>query len=417
MLGSAESKTRAAEAFEKAALGIIIASLLLTIGTGLALSPLPEFQTDLSAFSPASDADAAEERLDAVMTASPHRIYVHIEPNQEGANVLEMGALQQLSIDLDAVDSLSSGKDNFIISHINAAQILNVALEERDSQGRDISAFNNWEEMLDSIVEDEECIDAIGDDRAIATASFARSVMLHEDFDYDPVCNWLANGKTGDPTPSASSTMWIIEISGDLSADERLQKSLLIKSTLEKRASAPDSALNYGVVSDDIVSNEINESTLDNLVWLLIISICVVVLVLAIAFRSPLMVAAPLTGLSAALIWTYGIMTLVGVEFSILEVAVAPVVLGLGIDYSIHLQRSYEKARHETDSPAMAWIQSFSSLRMALTLSVITTVFAFLANFLSPLPPIKTFGMTLALGVVSAFVASTLTVGALHVIV
>ena len=417
MLGSAESKTRAAEAFEKAALGIIIASLLLTIGTGLALSPLPEFQTDLSAFSPASDADAAEERLDAVMTASPHRIYVHIEPNQEGANVLEMGALQQLSIDLDAVDSLSSGKDNFIISHINAAQILNVALEERDSQGRDISAFNNWEEMLDSIVEDEECIDAIGDDRAIATASFARSVMLHEDFDYDPVCNWLANGKTGDPTPSASSTMWIIEISGDLSADERLQKSLLIKSTLEKRASVPDSALNYGVVSDDIVSNEINESTLDNLVWLLIISICVVVLVLAIAFRSPLMVAAPLTGLSAALIWTYGIMTLVGVEFSILEVAVAPVVLGLGIDYSIHLQRSYEKARHETDSPAMAWIQSFSSLRMALTLSVITTVFAFLANFLSPLPPIKTFGMTLALGVVSAFVASTLTVGALHVIV
>ena len=53
-----------------------------------------------------------------------------------------------------------------------------------------------------------------------------------------------------------------------------------------------------------------------------------------------MMVAAPLLGLSAALVWTYGIRALAGSEFSILEVAVAPVVLGLGIDYSIHLQRA-----------------------------------------------------------------------------
>lgn len=410
------SEARVAEAFEKASLGIIIASLLLTIGTGLALSPLPEFQTDLSSFSPTTEANEAEQRLEEIMPSSPHRIYVHVEPVQEGANVLEIGALQQLASDLDAVNSLSNSNGDFVTSHINAAQILNVALEEKDSHGRNISAFNNWEEMLNAIVTDEECTDAIGDDRIIATASFAKSVMLHKDFDYAPVCEWLGNDKVGDPTPSASSTMWIIEINGDLSADERLQKSLLIKSVIDKRGGSSESALNYGIVSDDLVSNEINESTLDNLVWLLIISICVVVIVLALAFRSPLMVAAPLTGLSAALIWTYGTMALIGSEFSILEVAVAPVVLGLGIDYSIHLQRSYEKARSETNSPALAWVRSLSSLRIALTLSVITTVFAFLANLLSPLPPIKSFGMTLALGVISAFVASTLMVGALHVL-
>ena len=91
--------------------------------------------------------------------------------------------------------------------------------------------------------------------------------------------------------------------------------------------------------------------------------------------------------------------------------------MGLGIDYSIHLQRAYEKARETSISPAQAWVRSFSILRLALTLSVITTAFAFLANFLSPLPPLKSFGLTLALGVVSAFVASTVTVGALHVLV
>jgi predicted RND superfamily exporter protein len=129
------------------------------------------------------------------------------------------------------------------------------------------------------------------------------------------------------------------------------------------------------------------------------------------------MIAAPLLGLSAALIWTYGTITILGRPFSILEVAVAPVVFGLGIDYAIHLQRGYEEAKENTSSAAHAWIKSFSIIRVALTLAVITTVSAFLASSLSPLPPLRTFGITLALGVVCAFIASTVTVGALHVVV
>ena len=403
--------------FEKAAPAIVVLSILATIIAGLALNPMPEFQTDLSAFAPESEADAAIERMEEVMPPSPHRIYVHIEATQDGANILELAALKQLQSDLETVNSFSSENGNFITSHINAAQILQVSLDERDNQQRNLSEFNNWEELLEAIVSDEECTDAIGEDRAIATASFARSVMLHSDFDYEPICNWLENGHQGDPTPSASSTMWIIEISGELSPDERLQRSVELRQILEENAGKEGSALHYGVVSDDLVSYDINESTLDNLVWLLILSILVVVLVLALAFRSIMMVAAPLLGLTAALVWTYGIRALAGSDFSILEVAVAPVVLGLGIDYSIHLQRAYEKAREDSDSPAEAWVRSFSILRLALTLSVVTTAFAFLANFLSPLPPLKSFGLTLALGVVSAFVASTVTVGALHVLV
>ena len=92
-------------------------------------------------------------------------------------------------------------------------------------------------------------------------------------------------------------------------------------------------------------------------------------------------------------------------------------VFGVGIDYAIHLQRGYEEAKKHTSSAAYAWIKSFSIIRVALTLAVVTTVSAFLASSLSPLPPLQTFGITLALGVVCAFIASTVTVGALHVVV
>ena len=276
-----------------------------------------------------------------------------------------------------------------------------------------ISEFSDWGEILNTILEDDEdCIEASADERVLATASFAASAMLHTDFEFEQVCEWLEDG-SGDPTPMASSTLWVIELDGTLDRDQREEVAQQIRSYLNGENSQ---GLSYGVISDDLISSDINDKTLDEMIWLFVISIAVVVAVLALAFRSVIMVAAPLLSLSAALIWTYGTITLLGMKFSILEVAVAPVVLGLGIDYSIHLQRGYEKARSSSASAAEAWVQSFDSIRVALMLAVVTTVFAFLSNSFSPLPPLRTFGATLALGVISAFIASTVTVGAVHVV-
>ena len=408
--------------FEKSSMAIVVVSVLFTAVMLQVLTDFPGFATEISSFAPESDSDSAEDRIDEEMGASPHLLYIDVRPYSESAdggnacddsqcNVLELGALQQLAVDLDRVEEYARNNDGFIISHLNVAGVIQTALDERDEQSRNLSEFSDWTELLDAVSNGEECSDAIGNDQAIASASFAASTMLHTNFDYDSVCEWLDTGE-GNPTPIASSTMWVIEISGDISNEERRDLSAGIRSLLSDQG-----VLSYGVISDDLISHDINESTMDNLVWLLLIAVLVVVALLALAFRSFMMVAAPLMGLSAALVWTYGIVTLLGMRLSVLEVAVAPVVLGLGIDYSIHLQRAYEAAKNRSSSAAQAWVESISVLRLALSLAVVTTVFAFLANMFSELPPLRTFGFTLALGVVSAFVASTITVGAVHVVV
>ena len=415
MMGGESREERFAEAFGRLAPAILIISLLLTVVTASVLVPLPEFTTDLSAFAPENEAKLAEERMNLVMEDTPNRIYVHVTPNEEGANVLEIGALQQLYNDLESIDEeLGDG----IISHINIASILQNILEERDNESRTIQDFNEWDNLLLAIInDDEECTDAIGNDQAIASATFAKDALLNLDFDYIHVCDWIVT-KEGASTPISSSTMWVIEIDGSLDSKERQNLAKSIREILtDNITSDSSSVLNYGVISDDLISNDINDTTLDNFTWLLMLAIIVVVFVLAVVFRSALMIAAPLLGLTAALVWTYGTITLLGRPFSILEVAVAPVVFGLGIDYAIHLQRGYEEARKHTNTAAHAWIKAFSILRVALTLAVVTTVSAFLASSLSPLPPLRTFGITLALGVVCAFIASTVTVGALHVVV
>ena len=416
MSGMDAMTQRIADSFEKYSGPILVMSLFLTAFLAYVLTPMPAFTTDLASFAPDTDADEARERIEGSIGTSPHLVYINVKPavgEDQVPNVLEMKALQQLANDSNRVQSFSESQSSggFISSQINAAEVIGRFLEERNHSG-DLSDFSDWKDLLESVLEGENCEDSVGgDERTIATAAFASSAMLHRDLDYSPICDWLDTGQ-GNPTPKASSTLWLIEMSGDLDNDERQEFAKEVRGMLEG-----DSILEYGIISDDLISNDINESTLGNLVWLILLAVIVVVFVLAVAFRSATMVIAPLIALLASLVWTYGTITLLGMRFSILEVAVAPVVLGLGIDYSIHLQRAYERAKERSSSSAEAWAKALMELRVALSLAVITTVFAFLANSLSPLPPLRTFGATLALGVVSAFLASTLTVGAMHVFV
>ena len=409
-MGDREAKDRLVSAFERLALPSLMVSILLTVFMASVIIPLPAFTTDLESFSPDSSSEQAVDRIDERIPPSGHRVYVHVSSEDDG-NVLRIEQLSGLLEDMETINSIVP--EGSISSHINAADAIQRSIDERTDDDSRISLFDGWGELLSSILDEEEdCIEASADERGLATASFAASAMLHTDFEFEQVCEWLEDG-SGSPTPTASSTLWVIELNGDLDRDGREEVAQQIRSHLNSEGSI---GLSYGVISDDLISSDINDKTLDEMIWLFVIAIAVVVAVLALAFRSVIMVAAPLLSLSAALIWTYGTITLLGMKFSILEVAVAPVVLGLGIDYSIHLQRGYEKARSSSASAAEAWVESFDTIRVALMLAVVTTVFAFLSNSFSPLPPLRTFGATLALGVISAFLASTVTVGAVHVV-
>ena len=406
------------ELFEKMALPIVVISVLATIFLASFLSPLPNFSTDLSSFSPDTEYDDAKLTIYDEITQSGELIYINIEASQDDSSVLEIGALKQLNNDFFLIQNYSNSNGNFIKSQLNAANILERVIDQSNYSGS-LNDFDDWQDLLNSVFENSENCDSSfsNDEEKVAYASFASSVMLHQDFNFESLCDWLLDG-SGNPLPHASSTLWIIEMNGNLEEDENLKYADDIRDMLYLDDSdSITSPLKYGVISDSLISNDINESTLDNLIYLFFLAILIVVLLLAVTFRSFMMVAAPLLGLSASLVWTYGIISMLGFGFTILEVAVAPVVLGLGIDYSIHLQTGYDKARSKTDSAAKAWIQSFMKIRIALSLAVVTTVFAFLANSFSPLPPLQAFGFTLALGVVSAFIASTVTVGAVHVVV
>jgi len=272
MAGRMVSSEALERLFEKSSLAIVVVSVLFTSAMMQVLMDFPGFTTEISSFAPESDSDSTENTINEEMGATPHLLYIDVRPYSESAdggnacddapcNVLELGALQKLALDLQRVEDYSTDNGDFIVSHLNAAGIIQTALDERDDQDRDLSEFSDWAELLEAVSNGEECSDAIGNEQAIASASFAASAMLHTDFDYDPVCEWLDSGE-GTATPIASSTMWVIEISGEISNEQRRDLSAGIRSLL-----GDESVLSYGVISDDLISHDINQSTMDNLVW------------------------------------------------------------------------------------------------------------------------------------------------------
>ena len=128
------------------------------------------------------------------------------------------------------------------------------------------------------------------------------------------------------------------------------------------------SPLTYQVISNDLLAHDIDEGTFDNLLFLVMLAFMVVVAMLSIAFRSLSSVVFPLVGLTSALIWTYGILNIAGARFTALEATVAPLVLGLGIDYAIHLQRSQRSYAESGRRMSESWLRACGHLSMPLSL-------------------------------------------------
>ena len=422
-MGGAESNAPtliSSSAFEKASIPILVISLVLTLALGAQLFPLPVFDTDLSAFSPETPAEKAEARMDSYFPAESRPMFIHVTAD-DSSNVLSISNLQLQNIALDEVLNRSTSSNDYIESVIAAPHVMQYAIDESNANNTTLNDYTSWSSLLDDILDEgTNCSAALGDDRALAAGAFIQDSLIHGDLDYSATCDYLLlkssdpTNATGNAAPSASSTLWVIMIDPDLDDTARQIQQAFIREQLDDFSD--DTGMDYHSTSLDLMSHDINKSTFGELVMLMSGAVLIVVLLLAIAFRSIRGVAFPLVGLSAALVWTYGGMAVAGIQFSILEVAVAPVVLGLGIDYSIHLQRHYNTFRAEGMSASNAWLQGFETLKVALTLGVVTTMAAFVANIVSPLPPLQNFGFGLAFGVFCAFISSTILVGALHVV-
>ncbi|MBJ99460.1 MAG: hypothetical protein CMB48_00350 [Euryarchaeota archaeon] len=409
-----EDKHRFSSEFSKFSLPVLVISFLVTFVLAFQLYPLPSFNTEIAEFAPSDSASEAADEFGIEMGNQTRQILVNVEM-KDGGNVLSIESLLMQHNDYNKLLSSTPNNGTEIEGIIALSEIINLALYENDD-GSNLSSVTDWNNLLERTVPEDLGISEISsNEQILAYGNFVKSAIISNDLVSDGLESWIDDRNTTmDPTPSATSTLWIIDINSDLSPEQSKSTQVELRNILNEISANSD--LTYSSISMDIISYDVDESTMKSFALLILLALTVVVVVLSLAFKTITGVLFPLTGLMMALTWTYGLLSAFEVQFTALDVAVAPLVLGLGIDYSIHLQKRYEINRNKGQSTVDAWLNSVQNLALPLSLAVITTVAAFMANLLSPLPPLKSFGISLSLGVVSAFFCSTVIVGCMHVV-
>ncbi|MCH2421463.1 MAG: MMPL family transporter, partial [Candidatus Poseidoniia archaeon] len=152
-----------------------------------------------------------------------------------------------------------------------------------------------------------------------------------------------------------------------------------------------------------VLDNAINEASDESTDRLFILVIILVIGVLFATFRSPVDVGLTMFALMMAIIWSNGFASLLQFEPSFFAVIVPILLVGLGVDYGIHLVMRYREELVEDWNIDKASSSSIMFVGSALLLATTTTMVGFLSNVASDLTPIREFGIQVAIGVLSAF--------------
>ena len=197
----------------------------------------------------------------------------------------------------------------------------------------------------------------------------------------------------------AKATLMIAGINGSLETNAMKDVS---KKVVEI-ASNFDS-FNVEATGSSVISYQIDELTGKSNKIILPSIFIAIIIILLINFRKPSYIALSLGGLTIAIIWLFGTMALLGIKFNTLAIALVPLIMGLGVDYSVHIFHNYLTEIRRGASIKDAIVISIKDVGLALILATITTAVSFLSFLSASIPSLRDFGILSAIGIAYTFI-------------
>ncbi|WP_135820670.1 efflux RND transporter permease subunit [Halostella litorea] len=169
-----------------------------------------------------------------------------------------------------------------------------------------------------------------------------------------------------------------------------------------------------------IISEETQQSMDDSLAIVGPLALLFVLVTLLIAYRDIVDIVLGFVGIFTVLIWTFGFMGWADITFNQIMIAVPVLLIGLSIDYAIHIfmrhrEQRQERGTAEDENVRGSMRTALVGVGIALVWVTATTVIGFLSNLTSPLSPIQDFGIVSSFGIAVALLVFGAFVPALKV--
>ena len=176
-------------------------------------------------------------------------------------------------------------------------------------------------------------------------------------------------------------------------------------------------SISVQATGEGIISTEITNVAMDAMTIIGPAIFIIIVIILFIAFRKPSYFLLTILVFAFSCVWLFGTMALLGVSFNIIAVALLPLNIGLGVEYSVNILFNYRTELQRGRTPAEALRLSIKEVGVAIFLAWFTTFVAFLSFLTATIPPVRDFGVFLAIGISYTFIITMTFLMALRYII
>lgn len=170
----------------------------------------------------------------------------------------------------------------------------------------------------------------------------------------------------------------------------------VLYSDLKKDLNGNQGIITGGIISSYIILREFRSNQIKSLLITILFSFLILEIVFLKIKKSMLIGILSLIPVALSAIWIIGTMAILGIPLTITTITVASLAVGLGIDYSIHMSHRFMQ---ENDL-----VKSVTSTGSALLGSTLTTIAAFGLLSFSFLPPLRIFGVAIAIAIFYSFI-------------
>jgi len=393
---------------------ILIVVLLTLVAFPLLLKV--EFATDVQAFLPQSEEVETYDTISEQFGKDSSVVSLYVIPTV-GNNVLTMQnladilVLHQHSSEIDGVEDVLSVAGFFDDALRDSGTSLDEVngercLEYEDSNGNgkyDESTeecnYSNWDRVWDSIKTSNQEGNYTWDD-----VDFVLDVLVNRDMNM----NAFVLPENDKAAPIANSTIIMINLDPELTTQEKKEVGQKIRILSENHNSDSESGIQAEAFSVHLLAYDVDQSTQDTNVLMALGMLVVTVILLWFTFRHWSYVILPLVTLVISVIWTFAFGVVMGITFTAIDVAVVPLVVGLGIDFSVHISRRYQEGLNAGNTVEESLLDSQVHTGRALLLAAITTIIAFLSGISGGVGPVRDFSLLCAAGIFSSFILTIL---------
>jgi predicted RND superfamily exporter protein len=318
---------------------IILVVLVLTVAVGAGVGGV-EQQSNTDQFESDSPEANAQAFIEENMTVDEGENTTLLQVLQRGDNVLTKAAvnesltLQQQVFEQEAITQTLT-EERPVFGYANV--IGSAAVRQQSADPENATA-------QPTLAEQRQAVLALGDE---AFETLVADVF-GEDASQEVLGLLPATYTPGDTTAEGGLTVFRQQVDQEVQNPNEIEPAIT-DAQLAIRGLANDLDSDYAVFGQGILSEEINNSLADSGGIVGPLALLFVVVALTVAYRDLLDIVLGVVGIVAVLVWTFGFMGWAGVAFNHLLLAVPVLLIGLSIDYAIHVFMRYREQRAEGD--------------------------------------------------------------------